>query len=77
MSIILNGMENVFFDKSKIVYFRPKSFLETAYQFHCGSEIIEVVSQYKYLGPILTEFLDYNVKQQKLCLNLLVVLWTY
>ena len=49
------------FDKSKIVYFRPKSFLQTAYQFHCGSESIEVVSQYKYLGLILTEFLDYNV----------------
>ena len=49
------------FDKSKIVYFKPKSFLQTAYEFHCGSESIEVVSQYKYLGLLLTEFLDYNV----------------
>ena len=49
------------FDKSKIVYYRPKSFLQTAHQFHCGSESIEVVSQYKYLGLILTEFVDYNV----------------
>ena len=49
------------FNKSKIVHFRPKSFLQTAHEFHCGSESIEVVSQYKYLGLILTEFLEYNV----------------
>ena len=40
------------FKKSKIILFRPKSFLQTAHQFHCGSESIEVVSQYKYLGLI-------------------------
>ena len=48
------------FNKSKSVHFRPKNFLQTAHQFYCGSESIEVVSQYKYLGLILTEFLDYN-----------------
>ena len=36
------------FNKSKIIHFRPKSFLQTAHEFHCGSESIEVVSQYKY-----------------------------
>ena len=49
------------FNKCKIVHFRPKGFLQTAHEFHCGSESIEVVSQYKYLSLILTDFHDYNV----------------
>jgi len=49
------------YDKSKIVHFRPKSFQCTEFQFTCGDISISRVTQYKYLGLIFTEYLDFLI----------------
>ena len=46
-------------DKSKVIHFRPPSIERTVHAFKCGMSTLEIVSQYKYLGVILTEHLDY------------------
>ena len=46
-------------DKSKVMHFRPPSIERTVHAFKCGMSTLEIVSQYKYLGVILTEHLDY------------------
>ena len=49
-------------DKSKVVHFRPgPATPRTVFEFTCGDKQIAVVSQYRYLGLVLTEFLDYSV----------------
>ena len=48
-------------NKSKIVHFRRKSCPRSTQQFHCGNKAIEIVSSYKYLGLVLSEFLDFQV----------------
>ena len=49
--------------KSNVIHFRwislPKCM--SKYSFRCGDQYLDYVSQYKYLGFILTEHLDYNV----------------
>ena len=47
-------------DKSKVVHFRPKSIDKTELEFKLGENTLEVVSEYKYLGVILNEFLLYE-----------------
>lgn len=47
-------------DKSKIVHFRSKSMPLSNYEFSCNSKSMEIVPQYKYLGLVLTEHLDYS-----------------
>ena len=47
-------------EKSKVVHFRPNSKPRTHYIFKCGDDTVEVVDKYKYLGLILTEYLDYK-----------------
>jgi hypothetical protein len=46
--------------KSNVVHFRPASVARTQYAFHVKDSAIEIVDRYKYLGVLLTEFLDYN-----------------
>ena len=46
--------------KSNIVHFRPLSVTQTGYNFKCGDKFLKLVSQYTYLGILLTEKLDYN-----------------
>lgn len=36
--------------KTKVIHFRPRSVVRTGFNFKCGSESLEKVSQYKYLG---------------------------
>ncbi len=47
-------------DKSKVVHFRPKRLNRTEVEFTLGSNILEVVSEYKYLGIFLNEYLLYE-----------------
>ena len=47
-------------DKTKIVHFRNKRKPQTMYKFLFDESELEIVSQYKYLGIILTEHLDFN-----------------
>ena len=44
-------------DKSNVIHFRPPSIERTVHAFKCGMSTLENVSQYKYLGVILTEHL--------------------
>ena len=48
-------------EKTQIVHFRPPSFDRTEYCFKYGAQVINVVLQYKYLGLILSEHLDYQI----------------
>ena len=48
-------------DKTKIVDFRNKRQQCTGLKFTFGNQDIQITSQYKYLGIVLDEFLDYNV----------------
>ena len=48
-------------DKSQIVHFRQKSISRSSYLFKVGSNVIKSVSQYKYLGLLLNEHLDFKV----------------
>ena len=48
------------YDKTKIVHFRGKNVERTDYNFKCGNNKLEIVHQYKYLGVVLDEYLDYK-----------------
>ena len=48
-------------DKSKIVHFRTQSTPRSNFQFVFDNTIMEIVSQYTYLGLLLTEYLDYSM----------------
>ena len=52
---------NINKDKSKIVHFRRPSSSRSNFIFECGDHILEYSSQYKYLGLILHEHLDFNI----------------
>ena len=45
--------------KSKVIHFRTKSVERSKEIFQCGETIIEFIHQFKYLGLILSEHLDY------------------
>ena len=46
-------------NKSKVMHFRSLSVDKTVFPFTCRDETLEIVSQYKYLGLILTEHFDF------------------
>ena len=46
--------------KTNIIHFRKMSSNKTNVTFHIGGYAIEVVSQYKYLGCVLTEHIDFS-----------------
>ena len=48
-------------DKTNVIHFRPKSIPLTDKIFMCDGKEVKRVSQYKYLGLILSEHLDYNI----------------
>ena len=52
--------------KTNIVHFRPSSKCRTNYQFSIGETELQVVDRYKYLGIVLTEFLDYEITSSTL-----------
>ena len=49
------------YDKTKIVHFRKLNVEVTNVNFKYGPDTIELVPQYKYLGCVLNEHLDYTV----------------
>ena len=51
--------------KTKIVHFRPQSIVKTNTTFVCGDEQLDIVSQYKYLGLLFTEYLEYDKMAKK------------
>lgn len=48
------------FEKSNIVHFRNVSTQRIMFNFTVNNNIVQIASQYQYLGLLLTEFLDYN-----------------
>ena len=48
-------------EKSNVVHFRQPSTPKTSTVFSFGSGTIETIAQYKYLGVILSEHLDYDI----------------
>ena len=49
------------FTKSKAMHFRRCSSARTDFMFECGTDSLDFVSQYKYLGVMLNENLDLSV----------------
>lgn len=49
---------NVNPDKTKVVHFRNPSMPRSEFSFSCGSFSLETAKDHKYLGLMLTEFLD-------------------
>ena len=47
--------------KSNAVHFRCKSNTLIEKSFNIGAKVIQVENPYVYLGPLLTEHLDYNM----------------
>ncbi len=47
-------------EKTKIVHFRPKAQERTLHNFDINGVALEIVSEYKYLGVLLDEHLDYE-----------------
>ena len=56
---LANGL-NINQKKSDVVHFHPSSVSQTIFNFKIGEICLETVSQYIYLGILLTEHLDYN-----------------
>ena len=52
---------NVNDKKTKVMHFRKKGRPSTTFNFKCGNKVIDVISQYKYLGLMIDEFLDFDV----------------
>ncbi len=48
------------FNKSKVMHFRREGTPKTECNFRCGDSTVDLVDQYKYLGLILTEHLDFQ-----------------
>jgi hypothetical protein len=47
--------------KTKAMHFRKKRQTRTMRKFYFGEDTVELVDQYKYLGIVLDQFLDFNV----------------
>jgi hypothetical protein len=46
-------------EKSKIMHFRKTCKTRSVYEFHIGSTVLEYVHEYKYLGLVINEHLNY------------------
>jgi hypothetical protein len=57
------------YDKSNILHFRNQSRIVTSNDFHIGDNTIEIVTQYNYLGLVITEFLDYNIMAKAVAMS--------
>ena len=47
-------------DKTNVVHFRPKNQKAAEHTFNLGEDSINVTDKYRYLGCVLTEFLNVN-----------------
>ena len=52
--------------KSNVVHFRRKRTPLSSYDFHLGTSGLKTLSEYKYLGIVLDEYLDYSVTTKTL-----------
>ena len=57
---------NVNILKTNIMHFRPKNRKRTDFSFSFRNQKINIVSEYKYLGFYLHEFLNYELNASKL-----------
>ena len=48
-------------EKTQIIHFRPKNQTESNYNFKVGQTSLNTVQNYRYLGTVLNEFLDFKV----------------
>ena len=55
--------------KSAVIHFRPQSFSATHHNFICGDGSILLKSDYRYLGIIIIEFLNFNVTVKAVALS--------
>ena len=46
---------NINQDKSNVVNFRAPSVQRSSFEFYCGDKLLKTVSQYTYLGLLLTD----------------------
>ena len=60
---------NINVDKTKVVHFRNPAVPITSFTFSCGPHPLEVTKEYKYLGLVLTECLDFNITVKYLALH--------
>ncbi len=51
-------------NKSNILHVRQFLITRTNFNFKLGNIVLPMVTQYKYLGIVITEFIDYNVVAQ-------------
>ncbi len=49
---------------SNILHVRQSLITRTNFNFKLGNIVLPIVTQYKYLGIVITEFIDYNVVAQ-------------
>jgi hypothetical protein len=77
MQIILNALSmwctenctSTNTSKGKVVHFRSQSIPKSEFVFTCGDDCIQYCSDYKYLGLVLNEFLDYNITAKSVALS--------
>ncbi len=50
--------------QSNILHVRQSLITRTNFNFKLGNMVLPIVTQYKYLGIVITEFIDYNVVAQ-------------
>ncbi len=50
--------------KSNILHVRQSLIIRTNFNFKLGNMVLPIITQYKYLGIVITEFIDYNVVAQ-------------
>ena len=55
--------------KSAVIHFRPQSFSAAHHNYICGDESILLKSDYRYLGIIINEFLNFNVTVKAVALS--------
>ena len=48
-------------NKTKVMHFRPENIPRTDVKFKCGDISLECVSEYRYLGLVLNETLNYDI----------------
>ena len=52
---------NINMSKSNVVHFRTRSMQRSQFTFRCNDEKLEYTDNYKYLGIMFNEYIDYNV----------------
>ncbi len=50
--------------RSNILHLRLNLITRTYFNFKLANMVLPIVTQYKYLGVVITEFIDYNVVAQ-------------